>query len=67
LGKVQYFRIELLYHGFSIEEHPLYPGSYRARFLAAHPRDSIWSYIALRYTDVDFTWEKICAASSLRC
>lgn len=64
LGKVQYFRLELAYHGFSIIEHPDYPGSYRARFLALHRKDSIWSIIGLRYTDIDFSWEKICAASS---
>lgn len=64
LGKVQYFKIELLYHGFSIIPHPDYPGHFRARFLALHPRDSIWSIIGLRYSDIDFTWEKIFTASS---
>ena len=64
LGKVQYFRIELAYHGFSILEHPDYPGRHRARFLAMHTKESIWSYISLRYLDVDFSWRKILAASS---
>jgi len=64
LGKVQYFKLELAYHGFSILEHPDYPGRHRARFLAMHRKESIWSYIGLRYSDVDFTWRKISAASS---
>jgi len=27
LGKVQWFRTELIYHGFSILEHPDFPGN----------------------------------------
>ena len=64
LGKVQFFKVELAYHGFSILEHPDYPGRHRARFLALHGKESIWSYIGLRYSDIDFSWRKISAASS---
>lgn len=56
LGKVQYFRTELLFHRFAIIEHPDYPGPYRARFIAAHAKASIISYIALRYGDVRFEY-----------
>ena len=56
LGKVQYFRTELIYHDFALIEHPDFPGPYRARFIAAHTRDSIISYIALRYGDVQFAY-----------
>jgi hypothetical protein len=55
-GKVQYFRTELLFHRFAIIEHPDYPGPYRARFIAAHAKDSIISYIALRYGDIGFDY-----------
>jgi hypothetical protein len=50
-GKVQHIRTELIYHGFSLIEHPDYPGNYRARFIGMHPRSSIVSWIVLRYTD----------------
>ena len=56
-GKIQYFRVELLYHGFSLVEHPDYPGPYRARFIALHSKRSIMSYIALKYTDIDFEYK----------
>jgi hypothetical protein len=56
LGKVQYFKIELLYHRFVILEHPDYPGAYRARFIALHTRESMMSYIALRYGDINFEY-----------
>jgi hypothetical protein len=59
LGKVQYFKVELNYHGFSILEHPAYPGAHRARFIVRHHRDSIWSYILLRYDDVAFRYRRI--------
>ena len=56
LGKVQYFRTELIYHDFALIEHPHFPGPYRARFIAAHARLSIISYIALRYGDIGFEY-----------
>jgi hypothetical protein len=56
LGKVQYFRLELTYHGFGVLEHPDYPGNYRARFIALHNKDSMISYVALKYTDINFTY-----------
>ena len=57
LGKVQYFRLELTYHGFGVLEHPDYPGNYRARFIALHNKDSMISYVALKYTDVNFSYK----------
>ena len=59
LGKVQYFKVELNYHGFNILEHPAYPGAHRARFIAQHLNDHIWSYILLRYDDVAFRYKRI--------
>lgn len=57
LGKVQYFRTELLYHRFRLCEHPLFPGPYRARFIAAHDSESMISYISLRYGgEIDFEY-----------
>lgn len=56
LGKVQFFKVELTYHGFSILEHPDHPGLHRARFIALHRTDSIWSYINLRYSNVNYTY-----------
>jgi hypothetical protein len=56
-GKVQYFRTELMYHGFSILEHPDYPGNYRARFIALHSKRSMISYVALKYTAIDFSYK----------
>ena len=56
-GKVQYFRTELLYHGFSLIEHPDYPGPYRARFIALHGKESMISYIALKYSDINFEYK----------
>lgn len=59
-GKVQYFRVELLYHGFKLLEHPAFPGPYRARFIAAHDRDAMISYIALRYgAEIEFSYSVI--------
>ena len=55
-GKVQYFRTELLYHNFNIVEHPDYPGPYRARFIASHAKSSMISFVALKYTDVQFEY-----------
>lgn len=55
-GKVQYFRTELQYHRFAIVEHPDYPGPYRARFIATHTKDSMISYIALKYNHVQFEY-----------
>jgi hypothetical protein len=52
LGKVQYFKIELVYHGFNILPHPDYPGNFRARFIALHNKPSMVSYINLRYSDI---------------
>ena len=57
IGKVQWFRTELLYHGFSILEHPDYPGYARARFLALHTRDSIITYIVFKYHHIDFEYK----------
>lgn len=57
IGKVQWFRTELLHHGFSLLEHPDYPGYARARFLALHARPSIISYIAIRYGDLGFSYK----------
>jgi len=60
LGKVQYFRIELQYHNFSILEHPAYPGPYRARFIVSHESESRISYIAMKYHDrIPFLYDKI--------
>ena len=59
LGKVQYFRVELLYQGFSIVEHPLYPGPFNSRFIAVHDTESMISYIALRYGSVEFTYDQL--------
>ena len=56
-GKVQYFRTELMYHGFSIIEHPDYPGPYRARFIALHSNCSMISYVALKYNDIQFEYK----------
>ena len=55
-GKVQYFRTELLFHRFAIVEHPDFPGPYRARFIATHTKESMISYIALKYGDVCFEY-----------
>ena len=60
LGKVQYFKIELMHHKFSIIEHPDYPGLHRARFIALHESESRISYIAMKYSDViPFTYDKM--------
>jgi len=56
-GKVQYFRTELMYHGFSLIEHPDYPGPYRARFIALHNKSSMISYIALKYNNIQFEYK----------
>jgi len=56
LGKVQYFKVELMYHGFQLIEHPDFPGPYRARFIATHVKESMISYIALKYSDVQFEY-----------
>lgn len=58
-GKVQYFRVELMYHGFTIDMHPDYPGQYRARFIASHERESMISFIALRYNNIGFSYSRI--------
>ena len=58
-GKVQYFRTELLYHGFSILEHPDYPGNYRAKFIALHNKPSMISFVALKYNSIDFEYKYI--------
>ena len=55
-GKVQYFRTELMYHRFALVEHPDYPGPYRARFIATHVKESMISYVALKYGDVQFEY-----------
>jgi hypothetical protein len=55
-GKVQYFRTELMYHRFALVEHPDYPGPYRARFIATHTKESMISYIALKYAGVEFEY-----------
>ena len=57
LGKVQYFKVELMYHGFQLIEHPDFPGPYRARFIALHSKRSIMSYISLKYTDINFEYK----------
>ena len=57
LGKVQYFKVELVYHGFQLVEHPDFPGPYRARFIALHTKRSMISYVALKYTDVEFEYK----------
>ena len=60
LGKVQYFKIELMYHKFSIVEHPDYPGRHRARFIALHDCDSRISYVAMKYHElVPFSYDKM--------
>lgn len=61
LGKVQYFKVEMMYHGFSILEHPDYPGRFRSRFIGIHGKESIWSYLGLRYNTVNFTWKNLCS------
>jgi len=63
LGKVQYFRLELNYHGFAIVEHPDYPGPYRARFIAAHSKNSMISYMAIKYSHIDFSYKYLGAHS----
>jgi len=57
LGKVQWFRTELIYHGFRLVEHPDYPGNFRARFIALHPKSSKITYIAIKYNSVDFEYK----------
>ena len=60
LGKVQYFKIELIYHNFSIVEHPDYPGLHRARFIAMHECDSRITYVAMKYHDcIPFSYDKM--------
>jgi len=56
-GKVQYFRTELIYHGFSLLEHPDYPGPYRARFIALHPKPGKITWVALKYSTVEFEYK----------
>ena len=58
-GKVQYFRTELMFHRFAIVEHPDYPGPYRARFIAAHSKESMISFVALKYTDIQFEYHPL--------
>jgi hypothetical protein len=57
LGKVQYFKVELMHHGFQLVEHPDYPGPYRARFIALHPSRSKITYVALKYTYINFEYK----------
>ncbi len=60
LGKVQYFKVELNYHGFNILEHPAYPGAHRARFIALHECESHITYVAMKYHDcIPFSYDKM--------
>jgi len=45
-----------MFHRFALVEHPDFPGPYRARFIATHVKESMISYIALKYSDVQFEY-----------
>jgi hypothetical protein len=46
-----------MHHGFQLVEHPDYPGPYRARFIALHPSRSKITYVALKYTYINFEYK----------